>query len=380
MSFSARIVLGKYLKGDGTRAVYLRSIIDRQAADVPLGFYLRDGDFDKRKQHMNPRHPNAKDYDVEFMNAIAKANTVASKFRQNGLLLNPEAFKKHYTDPTESMDLIKFMVRHLELKRPSIKTNTHKQHTTVINKLKQFRKVILFNHIDRDFIQKFRNKLITDGNGSATIEKVVKILKQYLLEARKSGISVKEIEIKIKAFKSTRNALTEDEVLRLDQYYNSAECPRNFKRLLQYFLFSCYTGLRISDIKVTTWKNIDGNILTYIPVKTDGNPEPVMVPLLDIDKKYLPEYTSDRERIFKTYSDQINNRYLKKIAATVGIKKKVTYHTSRHTCASLLAESGDAIAVQMLLGHSDIRTSMGYVHTNIKQLIAVRTERFSKIK
>lgn len=241
-----------------------------------------------------------------------------------------------------------------------------------------FRKVILFNQVNVELVQKFRNSLVDDGNGGSTIEKVVKILKHYLNEAKKKGIAVRNVEIKIKSFRSNRIALTEDEVAKLIAYYESTACPRPHKKLLRYFLFSCYTGLRISDINAITWANISNDMLTYTPVKTKRKQETVSVPLLGIDKKYLPPYTNDKAHVFDTFADQVNNRYLKAIAGHLCIKKKVTYHTSRHTFGSFMAETGDVVALQRLMGHSDVKTSMGYVHTNIKQLVDAKRARFEK--
>lgn len=375
MAFSAKIVLGDYVKSDGTSMVYLQAYIDRQRATVPLGFYLARKHFDVRTQRVKPAHPNANDFDVEMMMAIAKANTIASKFRQDGKLLNPDAFRNEYNDPTEAMDLIKFIEQELELKRPSLAPNTYKSHNTVLNKLKAMQKTILFNQVSVELVQKFRNKLIKDGNGGATIEKIIKILKQYLSDARKKGIAVREVEIKIKSFRSNRGALTEDEVLKMDAYYKAAETSRHHKKILRYFLFSCFTGLRISDIKVLTWAQVSENMLTYIPVKTKKKNEEVMVPLLDVDKQYLPEYTSEKRLVFDTYTEQFSNKHLKKIAEHLKFKKNVTYHTSRHTFGHFLS-SGDLVALQRMMGHGDIKTTMGYAHSDINQLIAAKKKRF----
>lgn len=379
MSFSVKIILGWRAKMDGTRPVLLQAIIDRQRATVSLGFYLPINSFDTTKQRVKSSHANEKDFNIEIMMAIAKANTIASRFRQEGKLLTPEVFRNDYTDPTEMMDVIKFMQRELELKKPALSPNTYKSHTTVLNKLKEFQKSILFNQVNRELVQKFRNKLTKDGNGGATIEKVVKIFKQYLTEARKKGIAVRDVEIKIKTFRSNRSALTEEEVKELDKYYSKSETPSNHKKVLRYFLFSCYTGLRISDVKVITWQNISEDMLIYTPVKTKSKNEQVSVPLLAIDKKYLPEYTNDKAVVFDTFTDQVNNRILKAIAGEVGIKKNITYHTSRHTFGSLMAEGGDVVALQRMLGHSDIKTSMGYVHTGLKQLIDAKKARFGEV-
>ena len=55
---------------------------------------------------------------------------------------------------------------------------------------------------------------------------------------------------------------------------------------------------------------------------------------------------------------------LKKACRNAGLDD-VTWHTFRHTFASRLNGSGtDLVTVQELLGHSDIKTTMRYAHTN----------------
>lgn len=381
MSFSAKISLAERKKDDGTRLVYLVCYIDRMRVRVSLGFCVREEDFNGRAQRMR-NHPNKNDFDTEFIAAIAKAHGIASKFRQKNITLTPDAFRKEYKDPTEEMDFIKFFETELELKRPSLVHNTYKQHMTVLTKLRSFKSKIKFNEISIELMQRFRNKILKrdDGQpmGPATVEKLMKIVKQYLNDARRKGHSFKDPfeVIKIKSFKSNRLGLSQEEVDKLDKYYESADCKPHHRKLLRYFLFSCYTGLRISDISAITWNNVHDNLLIFIPQKTRYKQNTTTVPLLEKEKKYLPEFKPGNQPIFETFADQVSNRYLKEIATHVGIRKKVTYHTSRHTFGSLFAEGGDIVALQKMMGHSDIKTTMGYVHTSVKSLVDAKTLRF----
>jgi site-specific recombinase XerD len=51
------------------------------------------------------------------------------------------------------------------------------------------------------------------------------------------------------------------------------------------------------------------------------------------------------------------------------INAPVSAHRFRHTVATKIANSGLSLkSLQQLLGHSDIRTTMGYVETNLDDL------------
>lgn len=387
MSFSCKIVLGDYEKQDGMRLVYLQAYIDRKRATVPLKFYLQEKLFDQRGQCVRPQHPNASTYNKELQVAIAKGNTIASNFRLENKTLTPHLFRIEYENPTGELDLIKFLKRTLELRRPTLAINTYRQHLTVVNKLTSFsifkgstHPRIRFADINAELIQEFKNFLIKKENGASTVSKLLKIVKQYLNEARIQDIKVADPfkVIKIKNFKSNRTSLSQKELDRLIKYYEKSDCPRSHKKLLRYFIFSCYTGLRISDIGVVTWNNIHDDVLIFIPTKTKSSNKFTRVPLLDRDKKFLPEYLPDSKPIFETFSFPVSNRYLKDIAVLkeVDIRKKITYHTSRHTFGSLFAEGGNIQALQEMMGHGSITTTMGYVHSSTKSLVDAKKKRF----
>jgi site-specific recombinase XerD len=65
---------------------------------------------------------------------------------------------------------------------------------------------------------------------------------------------------------------------------------------------------------------------------------------------------------------------VKQYAQLVGISKKVTPHTLRHSFAtSLLRKGADIRSVQALLGHSSITTTQIYTHVDDKYLQQVHT-------
>ncbi len=156
-----------------------------------------------------------------------------------------------------------------------------------------------------------------------------------------------------------REYLTLDEVRRLA----AAECDD--WRVKFAFLFCCFTGLRYIDVSRLKWKHIvevgDGEY--QIEVVQQKTKEPVYVPLSRNALRWLPErgYDGRENYIFKFRDRSIIYKYLRDWAKAAGIEKAVTFHMSRHTCATLLLYYGsDLYTVSKILGHTSIKTTQIY--------------------
>jgi site-specific recombinase XerD len=73
-------------------------------------------------------------------------------------------------------------------------------------------------------------------------------------------------------------------------------------------------------------------------------------------------------RALPVTTNQYSNVYLKKIGEMCGLKKKLTFHLSRHTFATLTLSKGVSIeSVSKMLGHTNIQTTQIYARiTNEK--------------
>jgi site-specific recombinase XerD len=136
---------------------------------------------------------------------------------------------------------------------------------------------------------------------------------------------------------------------------------KSWNLILRQFLFTCFTSLRISDVKKIGKSNIINNELVFIPHKNRKRNKILRIPLTEMAKKFLVD--NDIEELFKEYAEQYCNRVLKDIASELEIKKKLTNHVGRHTFATMFLESGGSVEVlQQIMGHSKIQTTMIYVH------------------
>lgn len=133
----------------------------------------------------------------------------------------------------------------------------------------------------------------------------------------------------------------------------------------QAFLFSCMCGLRLSDVRALKWSNIiDCGTHKEVHIKMQKTKQNIIIPLSDSALSYLPDKgkTPNDCQVFANFP--VNSF----VATTIsewgkasGIAKHITFHTSRHTFATLLLTQGaDLYAVCKLLGHSDIKTTQIY--------------------
>jgi integrase len=158
---------------------------------------------------------------------------------------------------------------------------------------------------------------------------------------------------------TSREYLTIDEVNRLVK----TECVKTIVK--QAFLFSCFTGLRFSDIKALRWGDVQNdsegkNVIRYTQKKTGKNE---YLQVSNEALKFLPERgaAKDTDTIFVLCCNGYTNKALKSWVLAADVKKRVTFHVGRHTNATLLLSLGVPIeTVSKLLGHSDIHTTQIY--------------------
>ena len=137
------------------------------------------------------------------------------------------------------------------------------------------------------------------------------------------------------------------------------------RHVLDAFLFCCYTGLRYSDFCQLTPENfirVNGKRWLYFKsVKTGVE---IRLPLYQLFESralgILDRYPDIGSFAALPCNSEVNKQ-LRKLAGLCGIKKRITYHVSRHTCATLLVHQGVPITtVQKLLGHTSVKTTQIY--------------------
>lgn len=368
----------------------IKKIADKKKdGTVPLKLYISLGKpvyidlsvsvdpehFDEGKQKVVKRK-DAKELNMIIGKKLNQANDILIDYRLMQSRLTPEIFRDLMNNPEARKDFIQFFERTLyeRYKQRDIAFGTFKKHRVVLNKLKQYTSELPFAGLTNEFLEKFdrwhlkhlqreshkRGKPLVN-NGKNIRAHTLKEIRTYLnIAIKKKGIRAPYpfTGHRIEYVESSRVYLSREELQRLIDMYYSADLKPLLKRVLQYFLFACFTSLRISDIQRFKPEWIQDGELVYYPHKTRNQYKEVRIPLTEPALRFLKDEHGD---YFKPISDQKTNKALKEIAEIAGIEKHLTFHVARHTFGTLALESGVSVeTLQEVLGHSDIKTTQIY--------------------
>ena len=168
--------------------------------------------------------------------------------------------------------------------------------------------------------------------------------------------------------KTVYKVLTKDE---LSTFFN---CIDNFK-FKTIFMLVYGSGLRIGEVRV---EDIDSKKMRIFVREGKGNKERYTIlskQSLEMLREYWSKYRQHkrRGRIFLSETGEsitvgVIREHFRKYRRKAKINEKATVHTLRHNFAADLIERGATlIQVKELMGHSNIRSTMEYIHVaNVK--------------
>lgn len=365
----------KTVKKDGTTVVYALVHIGNKSIKINTGISVALDQWDKQKGRIIGIDQNTNDSNLIIDRCLSSINQIFVRYRLQNRILTADLLLQEYNNPTLYIDFYAYMDKKIleRVRTKEIGSVSGIHQRVLLNKLKKFKSYLSFAEIDMKFIIAFRNWCrITENNSVNTIQKTLGYFRAYLnIAKREEIISVNPFDnIQLKRIDVQRVYLTEIQLNKLTDLYKSGEIEDNLQKTLRHFLFMCYTGIRISDFKRLKMDNVQENTLKFIPHKTNSKKRlELHIPLIEQAKKLIHDESSQSDFLFDSITEQKMNDQLKSIVAIAGIKKAVTNHSARHTFASLFLEkTSDIATLQKILGHSDIKETMLYVHISNKKI------------
>ena len=380
----------KQLNKQGTALVQVEALLNQRKVYFRTNLYLKPEHWNSRNAQVD-NHPQAHDLNSMLFEFVLHLQAIELSLWKRGipvtLSLLKDAIKKDKPVNVTFPVFARIYVQESDRKR-----STKENLMTTVTVLQEFRPGLDFKDITYTFLKDFEVHLKEKGNSVNTIAKHLRQLRTLVNEAINQGYIPSDAypfrKYKIKQEKGRKEFLTPDELKRLE----NLDVDKKLRHVLDAFLFCCYTGLRYSDFCQLTPENIirvNGKRWLYFKsVKTDVE---IRLPLhLLFEGKALA--VLERYDIVTDFAkigpNSEANKYLAQLAAFARIRKHITYHTARHTCATLLVHQGVPITtVQKLLGHASVRTTEVYSevlsNTIIRDLKAVKrkkkTSDFSRV-
>ena len=128
------------------------------------------------------------------------------------------------------------------------------------------------------------------------------------------------------------------------------------------FLFSVNVGLRFSDVtklRLCDFKKDENG--TYLDITMQKTDEQLYTYVSDYALSLLPKVDDETKPVFRIPSNKTANYWLSEWVKAAGINKHITFHCSRHSCATLLLSNGMGLQnVQAQLGHTSSKTTEVY--------------------
>ncbi|MBI9052345.1 MAG: site-specific integrase [Bacteroidales bacterium] len=340
---------------------------------INTGVFVKGIEWNDDKKIINSKNSNAIQYNKILSDLCHNIESYAFELHIKNDILTLEKLETFLKGKQINVNsFISFYKNEID---PNMKRGTRKEHEYTYNLLTEFKTDILFSEININLIKEFDRFLkTTKGLKRNTIAKHHQHIKRFLKIAYLNGLFEEtknpyfHLKDLFKREKSERISLSNQEIKNIEETVINPAYPE-LQIVKDMFLFSCYSGLRFSDVISLEKRHLLNDNGNYTIVKKMEKVEkPVTLPIsLLFNGKplnYILQYVDNKSSyIFPRITNQHMNRQLKILALNADISMRLTFHIARHTFGTMLAElTYNPYLIMKLMGHADIETSMIYIH------------------
>ncbi len=370
-SFSVKAILRKDKKRiNGTCPIYYQVIVDSKPSKLPSGQYLLESEWNYGKNQ--EKGSKSSHLNCMIRKDISRIEDFLIEKRSLGKVITFDNVKDFYND-RNSDDIYEFFDYFCELKFGEFSEGTQYHYLLLKRRLKEYKTNLRLSQMDLNFVEKFDYFLRIEKKagieGVGTMHKKMSAVLRSAFKKKLIGFNPYE-DFKILKGKPKSVSLTIEEVEALRTLDLNKIKDKGLLTTIDLFLFGCCTGLRCSDIANLKVGNIiNGEKISTIMEKTKNKVE---IPIFKKAKDIIEKYRIDGvDRCFPLRTNQCLNRDLKIIAKLCKIDKNLTFHMSRHTFGTIIANSGlNLFDVSRLLGHRNVNQSLTYVNTGMDQIVS----------
>ncbi len=369
----------KILK-NGEAPIALRITVNKQVVDIMVKRSIKPSLWNQVKQCSKGKGPL--DYELNNYLSTVKAqilkihHVLEMKEKSITAVMVKDHFLKKNVEHRSLLDVFK---KHNEQCRQLIgngyaaatvgKFDTSLSHLTNYLQSEYRKKDILLSEVTVEFIRGFEFYLKTKGKikkHNAALKHMKALRKIIKMTLDYGWIKIDPfVGVNMTPEKTDITFLTMEELKRLVSKEITNE---RLAKVRDLFVFCCFTGLAFIDTQTLSKQHLerDNDGMLWIRKKRIKTGIMSDVPLFGVAEAILEKYKDhpdcSDERLLPTITNQKTNEYLKEIAAICGIKKELTTHVARYTCATTVM-LGNKVSLENLskiLGHASTKMTKHY--------------------
>jgi integrase/recombinase XerD len=369
-SFSSRLWYEKRrVSKTGLVSIYLQVVINSDHREFPLKFKWPAKFTDLANGQLMPRFkgdPEVNDYNLLIAMEQTKHTDILRHYRIKKEPITIVQFSRELRVFDQKESLVAYMYRHSKF-RLSTKEISHRSFMnaqSVIQQMVNFHDTWPLGEVDIKWMKRFktwlRNKGYAPGGVWSTI-KTIKAYARFILHEPMMYIDPDVPDFPNPLPKWETTYLNRDELSSLLTVRQNTELSEKERKILNAFLFQCFTSLRISDIyRINAKWQLSENMLHFIPKKNEKLQRWLSIPLTEDAKLFVKNMTGN---YFELPNSVEYNLILKELARKAGINKRLTSHVGRHTFGYMhITSGGDIKSLKEVLGHSKLETTDRYAH------------------
>ena len=368
--------------GDGM--VMIRASQGRKSVDIPTNIFCQSRQFSDG--YINSLHPQFDGLNAMINQILLDIQaTEIEAFRRDINMTVQRLYSMYVESLSTTVPLSQFAEN-------VFKYSTGRRQVTIdrcrdiMKNINDFSPNISMEDIDLQWLKRYEHWMQERGNSESTVWARMKVLRMLFNEAIKRDL-LKPWQTPFRLYEIPELRYRTD-VLRFAEMeellHYRFEDPR-IRRARDFFLLSCYTGLRYGDMIRLTQENIrQVGTETWLTIKTVKTGILVQIPLTIIfygrAMEILSRYKSVEDIVGFKWNSTIN-RLIKDMLSQshIGGSQQITVHTARRSCVTALADFGvNVYTIQRIAGHARISTTQKYIQLSTATIEADLRKAFPK--
>lgn len=369
--------------GDGM--IMIRASQGRKSVDIPTNIFCQSKQFSDG--YINSLHPQFDGLNAMINQIMLDIQaTEIEAFRKDINMTVQRLYSMYVEALSTTVPLTQFSENVLKYSS-NRKEVTKRSYRDVVRNINEFSPGVALEDIDIQWIKKYERWQYDRGISDSTVWSRLKVIRALFNEAIKRDL-LKPWQTPFRLYEIPELRYRTD-VLRFSEmedllHYKFED--QKLRRARDFFLLSCYTGLRYGDmVRLTSGHIRQVGDETWLTIQTSKTGKLVQIPLtiifygrvMEILKKY--KRVEDLVTPFKcntTINRAIHDMF---DICKIGGSQRITVHTARRSCITGLADFGvNVYVIQKVVGHARITTTQKYIQLSTATIEADLRKAFPK--